>query len=123
MERDPKTGRFLKGNQVAAGNKGNKKPKWRNRNAVTHGYDAAWKPCWIDDDECLCIETGRRGSVIDVTRIAPGLFQVSEEGNILLREDFARIFHFTGGVKLNYLTGESLNLHRMETFKKLHNSR
>lgn len=37
MERDLKTGRFLPGNKVAVGNRGNTKPKWGNRNALKHG--------------------------------------------------------------------------------------
>lgn len=36
MERDS-NGRFVQGNQAAKGNKGNKKPKWGNSNAVTSG--------------------------------------------------------------------------------------
>lgn len=36
MERDSR-GMFIKGNQAAKGNKGNKKPKWGNNNAVTSG--------------------------------------------------------------------------------------
>ena len=36
MERDSR-GRFLPGNQVAKGNKGNRKPKYGNSNALKHG--------------------------------------------------------------------------------------
>ena len=36
MERDSR-GRFLPGNQVAKGNKGNRKPKYGNSNALNHG--------------------------------------------------------------------------------------
>ena len=36
MERDSR-GRFLPGNQVAKGNKGNRKPKFGNSNALKHG--------------------------------------------------------------------------------------
>lgn len=36
MERD-KLGRFLPGNQVAKGNRGNRKPKFGNTNALKHG--------------------------------------------------------------------------------------
>ena len=36
MERDSQ-GRFLPGNQVAKGNKGNRKPKYGNSNALKHG--------------------------------------------------------------------------------------
>lgn len=35
--RDPKNGRFLPGNKIAVGNRGNENPKWRNQNAVKHG--------------------------------------------------------------------------------------
>ena len=38
--RDPQTGRFLSGNQAAVGNKGNRNPKWRNKNAFKHGLYA-----------------------------------------------------------------------------------
>lgn len=36
MERD-NGGRFLHGNQVARGNRGNRKPKYGNNNAMKHG--------------------------------------------------------------------------------------
>jgi len=36
-ERDPKTGKFLPGNKITQGNKGNRKPKWGNKNAVVTG--------------------------------------------------------------------------------------
>ena len=36
MERDSR-GRFLPGNQVAKGNRGNRKPKYGNSNALKHG--------------------------------------------------------------------------------------
>lgn len=36
MERDSR-GRFLPGNQVAKGNRGNRKPKYGNSNALNHG--------------------------------------------------------------------------------------
>lgn len=36
MDRDAQ-GRFLPGNQLAKGNKGNRYPKWGNKNALKHG--------------------------------------------------------------------------------------
>lgn len=36
MDRDG-LGRFLPGNQIARGNKGNRKPKYGNKNALKHG--------------------------------------------------------------------------------------
>ena len=36
MERDVR-GRFLPGNQVARGNRGNRQPKYGNNNAMKHG--------------------------------------------------------------------------------------
>ncbi|TWS94568.1 hypothetical protein [Streptococcus sp. sy018] len=38
MERDSR-GRFLPGNQVAKGNKGNRQPKYGNKNALKHGLN------------------------------------------------------------------------------------
>jgi len=35
--KDPVTGRFLPGNKIAKGNKGNRRPKYGNTNALKHG--------------------------------------------------------------------------------------
>ncbi|MEH7081059.1 hypothetical protein V7101_21055, partial [Bacillus velezensis] len=48
MERDAR-GRFLPGNRAAVGNKGNKKPKYGNKNAFKHGLCSSFT--WVEPDE------------------------------------------------------------------------
>lgn len=40
MNRDPVTGKFIQGNKVAIGNRGNRLSKWGNENARKHGLFA-----------------------------------------------------------------------------------
>lgn len=64
MERDPKTRRFLPGNKAAVGNRGNRKPKWRNKNALKHGFfQQVFISMCVDDDGWLKIHQSGVGSV------------------------------------------------------------
>lgn len=52
MDRDFR-GRFLPGNKVAKGNKGNRYPKWGNKNAVKTGeYETI---AYVNEEGCLVI--------------------------------------------------------------------
>lgn len=92
MERDRKTGRFMPGNKIAVGNKGNREPKWRNRNAVKHGFDSLYKECWIEDEQLHVVNGIRNGEVV-VIIFAPGLFSADSDGSITLRQDYAHLFN------------------------------
>lgn len=59
--RDPRTGRFLPGNQIARGNKGNRLPKWGNKNAVVTGEHE--RIAVILDDGTVFVSYGRGKSV------------------------------------------------------------
>jgi hypothetical protein len=85
MEREPKTGRFLPGNQVAVGNKGNRKPKWGNKNAVKHGFFQSFIVPTIRDDGNLYLYKKGSGYVC----IKPEGFIQDENGDIWLRDDVA----------------------------------
>ncbi|MBY0124501.1 hypothetical protein [Bacillus sp. S/N-304-OC-R1] len=78
MERDPKTGRFLPGNKIAAGNRGNCKPKWGNKNALKHGFFATHQLARFTQDGELEIFTSKGIAY----RIAPDYFFVDEQGKI-----------------------------------------
>lgn len=96
MERDPKTGRFLPGNRVAIGNKGNGKSKWKNRNAVKHGYYGIYRRCWIEDSGRLVIEMGREGRTINIITLPQGGFEVLDDGSINLNDYFTSVFAKSG---------------------------
>jgi hypothetical protein len=60
LERDPKTGRFLKGNKAAVGNKGNTKPKWGNKNARKHGFYCTFLyPRILEDGRLVIYKVGK----------------------------------------------------------------
>lgn len=83
MDRDKSTGRFITGNKAAIGNRGNTNPKWKNRNAVKHGFSGAIKPCWIDNEGKLNVLMGRgRDRSYLIVRHSPGMFRVNEEGEV-----------------------------------------
>ncbi|MDP4085796.1 MAG: hypothetical protein Q8934_14415 [Bacillota bacterium] len=96
MERDPKTGRFLLGNQIAVGNKGNRKPKWGNKNAIKHGaYGLITPLAKVHNDGNLYIWISRK----TVIKIAPEGFIKYEDGRIAIRDDIAPLLE-ERGVKL-----------------------
>ncbi|MED1489182.1 MULTISPECIES: hypothetical protein [Bacillus] len=83
MDRDPKTGRFLPGNKAAVGNRGNRNPKWGNKNALKHGFYgkvSLWK---VQNDGNLRISQSGGLAVI----IKPGGFIKDKDGSIMLRND------------------------------------
>lgn len=86
MERDPETGRFLAGNKAAIGNKGNRNPKWGNKNAVKHGLFSSGPFAKVHKDGNLYIFTSRKRCI----RIEPDGFFEDDEGRIRIRNDVAR---------------------------------
>ncbi|MGG4462630.1 hypothetical protein ABEO79_00235 [Micromonospora provocatoris] len=57
MQRDQATGRFMKGNTASIGNKGNRNPKWGNKNAVKHGlYETVILPKILDNGNLSLIK-------------------------------------------------------------------
>ncbi|MDB5053932.1 MAG: hypothetical protein JWM44_1982 [Bacilli bacterium] len=83
-------GRFAPGNQLSVGNKGNRRPKWRNQNAVKHGFYArAWLDIFtIDADGWLNIRI-IGGKFIGI-RVHPDAFEKGADG-IYLREDIVDV--------------------------------
>jgi hypothetical protein len=71
-------GRFTPGNQVAAGNQGNRNPKWGNRNAVTHGFHEKFDIITVDPDGWLNIKV-INGKHVGI-RIHPNAYIIDEEG-------------------------------------------
>lgn len=94
MERDSVTGKFMPGNKIAKGNSGNRKPKWRNRNAVKHGYDAKYKKCWLVSDGNLCVEMGKSRTSMDIVSFEPGLYDVDSNGQITLKGWSSNLFGY-----------------------------
>ncbi len=94
MERDPKTGKFLSGNKVAAGNKGNHKPKWGNKNALKHGFFQTFIFPELKDDGNLYLH--KKG--LDTVVIKPAGFFKDEEGKIRIRNDVAEYLEEIGFV-------------------------
>ncbi|WP_157515414.1 hypothetical protein [Luteimonas abyssi] len=82
MNRDPKTGRFLPGNQAAKGNRGNTFPKWGNANAMKHGLFCRY-PIFRIIDGFLYIVTANRCNTLC---IPPGYF-TEKENEVLIHED------------------------------------
>ncbi len=78
MERDEK-GRFLPGNQAAVGNRGNRKPKYRNKNALKHGFhETLIYPTTLDDDSIVLVKGNGRG--ISMLRMNPDYCYVDDDG-------------------------------------------
>lgn len=96
LDRDPETGRFLPGNQVAAGNRGNKKPKYANRNAEKHGLYSNYVNAREIDGGFLFIYT-KRG---DVMVIPPDGFFRDEQDRLRIRNDYSEILEKEFGVQL-----------------------
>ncbi len=64
MERD-EFGRFAKGNTQAIGNKGNKRPKWHNRNAIRTGEYANESGLYYEKEELYIIYKNESVAIID----------------------------------------------------------
>ncbi|OKL35497.1 hypothetical protein [Domibacillus mangrovi] len=94
MQRDPKTGRFLPGNQVAAGNRGNQKPKWGNKNAVKHGFYQTFIVPKMQSDGSLHLY--KKG--VDIVAIQPEGYRLEEDGSISIRDDVAAVLDEMGFV-------------------------
>lgn len=93
MNRDPKTGRFLPGNQVAAGNKGNRKPKWGNQNAMKHGFCSNISFLRLQEDESLLAQS--KGNCL---LIKPGFAYKDENGNLMVHDGIIRLLREKGFV-------------------------
>lgn len=87
-ERGPNTGRFLTGNKVAAGNSGNRKSKWGNRNAVKHGFFSRIMPPHVGRDGWLHIYHAN-------IRISPSAFYIANNA-IYIRQDILDILKEKG---------------------------
>lgn len=96
MERDPKTGRFLPGNKAAVGNRGNRKPKWGNKNAVKHGmYSEIFLPK-ISDGYLYLI------SQYNIMRLKPEYFYQDSEGLIWIHDKAVPVLE---GLGIELLSG------------------
>ncbi|MCM3800031.1 hypothetical protein M4A92_15660 [Caldibacillus thermoamylovorans] len=84
MERDPKTGRFLPGNKIAVGNRGNCKPKWGNKNALKHGFFQNMTCYEFLNDGRLKL-FNRYGNHVIISR--PG-YMIDEEGCVRIHDAF-----------------------------------
>lgn len=73
MDRDPKTGQFIRNNKASIGNRGNRQPKWGNQNAVVHGLCSSG--CYIDKRGRLVISNGR-----SINILPPGTFKLRVVG-------------------------------------------
>lgn len=94
LQRD-ELGRFIKGNQVAKGNKGNTAPKWGNKNAVKHGLYSTHNTALLDSQGNLCIFL----SMNNVVRIPPSHFFKDAQGRYRIHDDFVDVLE-SMGVKL-----------------------
>lgn len=94
MQRDSR-GRFIKGNIIAKGNKGNTHPKWGNKNALKHGLYSTHNTALLDSQGNLCIFL----SMNNVIRIPSSHFFVDEQARYRTHNDFANVLEDMG-VKL-----------------------
>lgn len=88
-------GRFVKGNTVAKGNKGNTQPKWGNKNAIKHGLFSTHNTALIDSNGNLAIYL----SMNNVIRIPPSHFYEDGQGRMRIHNDFVDLLE-SMGVKL-----------------------
>ncbi|SEN86719.1 hypothetical protein SAMN04488134_102136 [Amphibacillus marinus] len=86
MQRDDR-GRFMKGNSMAGGNKGNTLPKYGNKNAVRHGLYSTFQVVTklTTTDEYLYIYLSRSNMI----KIATSHFFIDEQGRIRIHEAVA----------------------------------
>lgn len=90
--RDLKTGRFLPGNKAAKGNRGNRYPKYRNKNAEKHGFYSRFKQAEILEDGYLYIILGRWSPSHSFSiRVSPEQYQLGEQGRIKVNDFIASI--------------------------------
>lgn len=84
LQRD-KLGRFINGNQVAKGNKGNTNPKWGNKNALKHGLYSTFNMAKVHSDGHLYIYL----SWTNIVKVAPKHFFKDKQGRIRIHEEVA----------------------------------
>lgn len=89
MGRCKETGRFTKGNQAAVGNRGNRNPKWGNKNAFKHGLYGVQCLAKIREDGNLQIQIGSGRGGVSVYRLPPSLFRKDENGLIWVHDSVA----------------------------------
>lgn len=94
MQRDS-LGRFIRGNQVAKGNRGNTSAKWGNKNAVKHGLYSTYNTALLDTDGNLCVFL----SMNNVVRIPPSHFYRDDLGRYRVHDVFVDVLE-SMGVKL-----------------------
>lgn len=94
MSRCKKTGRFMKGNQFAVGNKGNRQPKYGNKNAVKHGLYATSFIAKVEKGHLIVHVVKQTGT--KSYRIPPNLFDKDETGRIWVHDDVAAVLEREG---------------------------
>ncbi|MBO1005775.1 hypothetical protein [Pseudogracilibacillus auburnensis] len=109
MQRDPETGRFLPGNKIAKGNKGNCSPKWGNKNALKHGFFAKHQLARITQEGELDVFTGKGVAY----RIAPDYYFVDEQGRVRLHDKVANMLEKMG-VKLEIVEEIPTDAYKIE---------
>lgn len=103
MERDAR-GRFLSGNKAAVGNRGNRKPKYGNRNAMKHGlYETLIYPRIREDGSIVLIKGNGEG--ITALKMNPSYCHVDDDGAFWLHVDVLKELEDIGW---HLKTGESV---------------
>lgn len=92
LERDPKTGRFLPGNKLAKGNKGNTQSKYGNKNALKHGFFAKHQLAHFTPEGDLEIFTGKGFAY----RVEPDYYFIDEQGRIRLHDKVSTLLEQLG---------------------------
>lgn len=92
MERDPKTGRFLPGNQIAVGNRGNRSPKWGNKNAVKHGFFAKYQLARFTQEGELEVFTSKGVAY----RIHPDYYFIDDQDRVRLHDKVSNMLEKMG---------------------------
>lgn len=92
MERDPVTGRFLPGNKIAVGNRGNRNPKWGNKNAFKHGFYGHVQLHKFDKDGCLYVFFNRNFAY----KVTPDQYFHDEQGRLRIHNNTSRILEKLG---------------------------
>lgn len=85
-----KLGRFIRGNTIAKGNKGNTKPKYNNQNALKHGLFANIPAIKTLEDGSLYISNG-----IESFSIKEAGFYI-DDNKIWFRNDVATVLEKAG---------------------------
>lgn len=84
MQRD-EFGRFIKGNDVAKGNKGNRRSKWHNKNAVRNWKYARLSGLLESDGTLYLIYKNQSVAVIDHE------YYKTDEGKVYLKKEMVEI--------------------------------